>query len=189
MQARWQLHLLNFVLPPSCRSVVVAGRSSAKLEHYQEHMERLLPGRFDFQLTQSVQEMAQRSRLIVTCTNAKEPVLLRSHVAPGTHITAMGSDGVGKQELDANILAAADLVAVDSKTQCVSFGELSFAVSGGLLDMHSPAVVELGELQEQPWRSLDPSRADAVTVADCTGVAVQDVVIADWALSKLLRCQ
>ncbi|MCP3956989.1 MAG: ornithine cyclodeaminase family protein, partial [bacterium] len=63
-------------------------------------------------------EVAGTCGLIVTTTPSTEPLLDADAIRPGTHITAMGSDTAEKQELDAAILARADLVVADSIPQC-----------------------------------------------------------------------
>jgi len=54
----------------------------------------------------------------------------------------MGSDGIGKQELDPKVLEKADLVIADSILQCVKCGETSHAINDGLINEKD--VVEIG---------------------------------------------
>src|SRR5438477_610442 len=63
-------------------------------------------------------EVAHETRLIVTCTPAREPLLHAAAIHPGTHISCVGSDSLGKHEIDAAILSRAALVLVDSLEQC-----------------------------------------------------------------------
>ena len=95
-------------------------------------------------------------------------------VKPGTHITAVGSDTPEKCELDPNILARADLVVADSLEQNLIRGEIHQAVKRSLIN--SQSIVELGDI----FSGLRPGRKqkDSITIADLTGVAVQDLVIA-----------
>jgi len=90
-------------------------------------------------------------------------------INPGTHITAVGSDTPEKCELDPNIVSMADLVVADSLD-----GEIHQAVKRSLISTDD--IVELGEI----FAGLKPGRinADSITIADLTGVAVQDLVIA-----------
>jgi ornithine cyclodeaminase/alanine dehydrogenase-like protein (mu-crystallin family) len=91
-----------------------------------------------------------------------------------TYVTAVGADTLHKQELDPQILAGADLVVAASVSQCLERGELSHATREGLLDADD--VTELGRIaaDEAPGRTYE----DQVTVADLTGLAVQDLQIA-----------
>jgi len=113
--------------------------------------------------------------VIVTTTAATEPVLRADWVRPGTHITAVGSDTPEKQELEVALLARADRVFCDSLEQCLLRGEVSQALRAGVIE--AQAVSELGAvlLDAAPGRG----RADDVTICDLTGVAVQDLHIAE----------
>ena len=122
----------------------------------------------------TLEELASTCDLIVTTTSATAPLLGADMVRRGTHVTAMGSDDHGKQELDAELLGAADVVVADSRAQCVDHGECRAAVEAGRIT--EEAIVELGEVIEDP--SLGRTGADQITVADLTGVAIQDIQIA-----------
>jgi ornithine cyclodeaminase len=104
---------------------------------------------------------------------------------PGQHVTALGSDSPGKQELDAACLDRADLLVVDRLTQCASFGELRHALDAGLRrpDRCVLATAELGEIVA----GVKPGRTTAqqITIADLTGVGFQDTAIASTALQCL----
>ena len=125
----------------------------------------------------SVDELASKCNLIVTTTSAKEALLLADHVQGGTHITAMGSDDHGKQELEAALLGKADLVVADSISQCVDHGECFHAVKEGLVTEES--ILELGNVIKEPTRGR--SNDEEITVADLTGIAIQDIQIAKMA--------
>ncbi|XLM19898.1 ornithine cyclodeaminase family protein, partial [Chromobacterium piscinae] len=119
-------------------------------------------------------EVAAQANLIVTATPSRGPLLQRGWIRPGTHITALGADGPGKQELDPAIAAEADVVVADSLAQCVAYGELSHAVNAGLL---APSrIVELGDALASGVRLRQND--DQITLADLTGIAVQDAAIA-----------
>ena len=119
-----------------------------------------------------IDTLVDRCRLIVTTTPATAPLLEAVHA--GTHITAVGADAPHKQELAPSVLAAADIVAVDSLSQSDSRGEVYRAVDAG--ELGRGAAVELGRIVsgELPGRT----RREQITVADLTGVATQDIEIA-----------
>lgn len=170
VQARRQLELLRGVV--DCTKVTVSGRNEDKLSAYKEEM---AGHGFEITTTRHPEEVAEQCRLIVTTTPASEPLLAVDDIRPGTHITAVGSDTPDKQELDSAILARANLVVADSLSQCRLRGEISQALRAELLNLES--AVELGSIVAGDAAGrLDD---DAVTVADLTGVAVQDVQIAD----------
>jgi ornithine cyclodeaminase len=87
----------------------------------------------------------------------------------------VGSDTPDKQELDPEILGKADLVVADSMEQCLLRGEIHQAIKAGLLEKHQ--MIELGHVIS--GQTLGRESMDQITVADLTGVAVQDLAIAE----------
>jgi ornithine cyclodeaminase len=174
-QARLQLQYLKEVTP--CRRVLLWARSAERAVAFQAafHAEG-----FQIELASTVAELALRSQLIVTTTPARHWLIGADDVQPGTHITAVGADGGGKQELDPRLFARA-VCAVDSRKQCAQFGDSSYAIQEGLIA--SGDLIELGELVQD--RSVGRRDAAQITIADLTGVAVQDIQIAKLALRRL----
>jgi ornithine cyclodeaminase len=165
LQAHLQLDLLRHVTP--CRTAYVWGRDPVKARAFR------VDG-FDVTPVASVGDLAQRCNLIITTTAATHPLLFAHDVMSGRHVTAMGSDMTSKQELDPNLFAKADVRAVDSRTQCFDHGDAGFAVREGIVP--EEGFVELGEIVNNP--QLGRTDKNQITVADLTGVAVQDVAIA-----------
>jgi len=168
IQARLQLKYLDTQI--ACKDVLVWGRSPEKLDLYKKDMQ----ADFNIKTTLNIKDIAQNCNLIVMTTASKSPLLFADDVKAGTHITAVGSDTPKKQELDAKIMAKADLLVVDSIEQCKLRGEASQALRVGLIsteDMNELGNVILGKAAK---RTDDKQ----VTVADLTGVAVQDIQIA-----------
>ena len=174
-QARFQLKYLKEVT--DCRRAIVWGRSDEELEAYRRDME---PEGFALTSTRQMNDLTKASNLIVTATRAVEPVI-EGGVRRGTHITAVGADAPGKQELATQIVARADRVIADSKEQCLAQGEIQTAVKEGLLDPDS--VIELGDVIADPSKGREDD--DQITVADLTGVAVQDVQVAKFVACAL----
>ena len=168
-QARRQLRYLRGVV--DCRDVLIHGRSAEKAAACKRDVE---PLGYTVETTLDAGEVGATCNLIVTVTPSRQPLLKGADIRPGTHITAVGSDTPDKQELDPAILAAADIVVADSIAQCRTRGEIYQAMAAGLLDEDD--VVELGNViaHEELRRASD----EQITVADLTGVAVQDVQIA-----------
>ena len=177
IQARLQLRHLAEVT--RCRDVLVWGRGEPQLEAYRAEMNAL---GFDVQTTHDTAVLQDSCNLIVTTTPASAPLLHAANLRPGTHITAVGSDVPHKQELDSHILARADLVVADSISQCLVRGEIYQALKAGLLEQDE--LVELGQVisGETPGRTA----AAQITVADLTGVAVQDIGIATAVVKQLI---
>ncbi|GMG85250.1 ectoine utilization protein EutC [Paralimibaculum aggregatum] len=118
--------------------------------------------------------LVAESQLVITTTPARQPVLEAGWLHPGLHITAMGSDQAGKNEIDPAALAAADLYVCDRVSQCEALGELRAALAAGLWHRGTPP--ELGAV----IAGSAPGRTDAeqVTICDLTGTGAQDTAIA-----------
>jgi ornithine cyclodeaminase len=121
--------------------------------------------------------------VVVTVTPSRQPLVSAAWLEPGTHLTAVGSDGPDKQELMPEVLARADRVVADRLSQCLELGEIHHAVRSGALD---PArVVELGTLAAGGAGGRGSARE--ITVADLTGVGVQDAAVAGHVVLEALR--
>ena len=118
-------------------------------------------------------EILKQCNLIVTTTPSKSPILNHGELREGTHITAMGSDTPDKQELDSLILGDADLVVADSIQQCMVRGEIHRAIAAGHLNKEE--LVELGNVISGSAKGRTSDQQ--TTIADLTGVAVQDISI------------
>ena len=180
LQARMQVEYLKKIT--ACRKVMVWGRNSEKSKEYCSYMMKL---GFEVRICDSPKYITDSCNLIITTTAATEPILFTDDIQPGTHITAMGSDTPAKQELDSNILGKADCVIADSISQCVERGEISHALKDGKLAKND--IVELGHVLngQNPGRTS----SEQLTVADLTGVAVQDIQIATAVYESYLEKQ
>jgi len=168
IQGRLQLQYLKSVTP--CQKVMVWGMNQSELDRYQSDMTAL---GYTVETTLHAAEVAAACNLIVTVTPSQSPLLKADDIRPGTHITAVGSDTPEKQELDAAILGLADVAVGDSLVQCRQRGEIFKALGANVIAPEKP--VELGSI-------IAGHRAGRVsetqiTVADLTGVAVQDIQI------------
>lgn len=174
IQAEQQLRMLAGVT--ECRRVLVWGRNPARVAAW---CERLADTDFKISIAGELQQIVDSCRLIVTTTPATEPLL--TEVCSGSHITAVGSDTPDKQELAPGILAAADVIAVDSREQCQRRGEVFRALGAGAIGLD--AVVELGDIigGETPGRQNETD----ITVADLTGIATQDIEVARMVYQRL----
>jgi ornithine cyclodeaminase len=173
VQARWQARAHAEILP--LREVWLWGRSPERVRKCRDDIANLVNG-IDVQIAASPADVARHARLIVTATAARVPLLSFEDIAPGTLISAVGSDSPGKRELDPQILANASLVLVDSRQQCERLGELQ----------HAPAAfnraIEMGKFCD-----FHPAfDAGGIIVADYTGLGVEDLFIAEDCYRKLV---
>lgn len=118
--------------------------------------------------------------VIVSITSSFAPLLMDGHVRGATHIAAMGTDTVGKQELDAALVGRARRF-TDEVAQSVALGECQHAVAAGLASAES--ITPLGAVIE----GIAPGRAaDEVTLFDGTGVGLQDLAVAAVAVERAI---
>ncbi|MBT5542769.1 MAG: ornithine cyclodeaminase family protein [Gammaproteobacteria bacterium] len=170
VQARYQARCLMDLMP--IKTINVWGRDSDKSTALQKDLSDL---EVDLVIHKDLAALVSEARLIITTTSSKKAIIQSDWVQPGTHITAVGSDTPEKCELDVNILARADIVVADSITQNELRGEVHQALKSGLIEVSS--LIEIGQIFEGSAQGR--SHYDQITVADLTGVAVQDLVIAE----------
>jgi ornithine cyclodeaminase len=177
VQGRMQLEYLESVI--DCKDVMVWGMTREELDEYMEYME---PMGYNIRTTLKTEEITAHCNLIITATPSKKPLLSADLVRKGTHITAVGSDTPEKNELDPRILREADIVVADSISQCLLRGEIHHALKAGVLEKER--VLELGNVIVNP--ELQRTSEEQTTIADLTGVAVQDIQIAKAVYLALL---
>ena len=111
--------------------------------------------------------------VIITTTPARQALIEKDWITPGTHITAIGADSPGKQELDTALVTAADVLVCDLKSQSLDHGELQHARAAGAIKTEQ--VVELGEVLSGSHSGRTHNAQ--ITIADLTGIAAQDIAI------------
>ncbi|MHA2245694.1 MAG: ornithine cyclodeaminase family protein [Candidatus Hodarchaeales archaeon] len=168
IQGKMQLQYLKNVI--DCRKALVWGINNEELDKYKQDMAN---SGFNIETTLNSEDITNTCNLIVTCTPSKKPLMKVEQIRKGTHITAMGSDTAEKQELDSAILQKADRVIVDSIFQAETRGECYKAMKDNKITKED--LVEIGIMI---WdKNLQRASDDEITVADLTGVAVQDIQI------------
>ena len=109
--------------------------------------------------------------IVVTMTNAKDPVLDAGWVKGGAHVNAAGSNVATRRELPADLIAKAGLIAVDSLEQArIEAGDLILADDW-------KNVVELKNVK----RSHEPGR---ITIFKSVGIGLEDVAVGGWIYEK-----
>jgi alanine dehydrogenase len=124
-------------------------------------------------------EQACDCDLLVTTTPSRTPIVMSAWVHEGTHINAIGADAPGKEELDPAILKRGR-VFVDDPAQATHSGEVNVPISRGLFTEAEIA----GTLGEVVLGKKGRERPDQITVFDSTGLAIQDLAIAEIALES-----
>lgn len=120
--------------------------------------------------------------ILITVTPSQQALVEKKWIRPGTHISAMGADTKGKQELDPALVATAAIF-VDEAAQSFSIGECQHAYAAGLIgekDVRASLGAVVAGMAE------GRRNADEITLFDGTGVSLQDLVVADLAAKRAI---
>jgi ornithine cyclodeaminase/alanine dehydrogenase-like protein (mu-crystallin family) len=118
---------------------------------------------------------AEDKDIVITATTSREPVLNGHWLAEGTHINAIGSNFLGKAEIDAVAVRRCDSIVVDSKDQArLEAGDFVQALEDG--SIHWADVHELGQVIV--GRYTGRAHPQDVTLFKSLGIAVEDVAVA-----------
>jgi ornithine cyclodeaminase/alanine dehydrogenase-like protein (mu-crystallin family) len=194
---------LKYLAPPDARAALLVGagalaRLTARAMVAQLPLERItvwnrsperaetlareLAPLVEARVAPALESAVRDHRVIVTATASTTPLIRASWVAPGTHITSAGTGSPEKVELEPALLARADKLVVDRLFQTERYGNLHHALTAGVMT-RDRVYAELGELAagRRPGRES----AGEITVADLTGVGVQDAAIAQAVVQAL----
>jgi ornithine cyclodeaminase len=167
LQAYLQVVALSLVR--DLREVRVWGRDQTSARRLASKLSKTLG--LEAEAHSSSASTLSEADVVVMSTASTEGLIRWEELPAGVHVTAMGSDMPGKRELGEEILQKAS-VFCDSVSQCRELGELQ----------HAPDVdaTEIGSVVtgRKPGRETD----DQITVADLTGMGVQDAAIVQLAL-------
>ena len=183
VQARYQIESLALVR--RLREVRIYGRNRERARACADDLESSAApdDRCRYIVSESIAEAVNGADIVITVTSSRAPLLRADWLGSGCHVTAVGSDGPDKQELEPELLARADLIVADSRVQCLRLGEIHHAVESGAITEDDIAA-ELGEIIGG-LKSGRSSEHD-LTVCDLTGVGVQDVAAASLVLQRAL---
>ncbi len=176
-QARLQAQFLKHI--SECREIVLWGRNKKNTEKCKKD---LMQFGFLVEIVNLPNEVSQSCNLIITTTSSKTPLLKEVDINEGTHITAVGSDTPFKNELEPSILSMANIVVADSISQCLVRGEISHAIKTN--DITKEMVIEIGTLLSSS--NIGRTQKEQITVSDLTGIAIQDLNIAEFIYEKYL---
>jgi ornithine cyclodeaminase/alanine dehydrogenase-like protein (mu-crystallin family) len=165
-------HLRSFKRAMALPTAIVFDRMPGAAAAFAHDLARDLD--IDIRIAKSAGDAAAAADICVTCTTAREPVLFRGDVRPGTFVAAVGADNPDKQEMDPDLMAASTVV-VDLLDQCAASGDLHHAIAAGAMrktDVH-------GELAEIVAGIKPGRRSDSeIAIFDSSGTALQDVAVA-----------
>ncbi|MCV2894180.1 cyclodeaminase [Lentibacter sp. XHP0401] len=173
VQARLQMQAAYLARP--FERLLVYGRDMQKAARCAADLSEALG--IDCEMITDAADLVAQSQLVVTTTPARMPVLKAEWLHEGLHITAMGADQTGKNEIDPRALALADLYVADRASQVDVSGELEAALAAGAWPLGTQPV-ELGDVITGKAAGRQ-SEAD-ITICDLTGTGAQDTAIATY---------
>lgn len=124
-----------------------------------------------------LETLAKNCNVIITTTPSETPLLKADSLSDDTLIIAVGADAPGKQELDAALVLECAQIVCDKVDQCLDHGELQTAHQAGRLE--TAKIRELGDIIQN-----GEQQRDILTLVDLTGVAAQDIAIAQHVYNK-----
>jgi alanine dehydrogenase len=130
---------------------------------------------------ETAEEAVRGAQIVVTATNAKEPVISSDWIEPGAHINVMGSNQANRREIPTDLVHRADCIVVDSIEQArMEAGDLIMALDDK--DWSSPRIVELKDVAA--GRVHARTAPDQITVFKSIGLAVEDVIAAAFVYER-----
>lgn len=176
---RAYMQLKSLITVRQIRTVSVWAPSRTGTDNYVNSM--IEDYELDIRLAPSIEAAVRVADLIITVEGGQENLIKADWLKPGVHITSIGCNGFLKQELETSVLARADVIITDDFEQCAAFGEIRPALAAGTITKED-VQGDLGDLiiGKIPGRT----HPDQITVADLTGLEVQDTVVATQALQK-----
>jgi alanine dehydrogenase len=110
--------------------------------------------------------------VVITSTNARDPLFDGNWLEPGAHVNAIGSNALIRREIDDTTVRRSALIVVDSKEQArLECGDLLGPLERGLI--HWEQIRELGDVVA----GYTPGRRQAsdITLFESHGLAVWDL--------------
>jgi ornithine cyclodeaminase/alanine dehydrogenase-like protein (mu-crystallin family) len=173
-QALWQLRAAY--LARKFDRVLIWSRRASQAAALVQRIESLLP--VSARVAGTIEEAVALAQLVISTTASREPLLHETHLHPNLHITALGSDATGKRELSDSLLRNVDLYVADDLVQCRALGELQTICPSEIVSIAALGDIVSGERQGR-------TSENQTTVADLTGLGMQDTVIANEAYRRL----
>jgi alanine dehydrogenase len=127
-------------------------------------------------------EMAAEDKdIVITATNSREPVFNGNWISEGTHLNVIGSNFLGKAEVDSVCVRRCASIIVDSKDQArIEAGDFTQALEDG--SIHWSDIHELGQVIV--GRYTGRAHGEDVTLFKSLGIAIEDVAVAGMVYQK-----
>jgi ornithine cyclodeaminase/alanine dehydrogenase-like protein (mu-crystallin family) len=170
-QARTQL--LAVCRVRKVRRVQVYSPNEERRSRFAAEMSELC--QCDVQAVPRPELAAEDKDIVITATSSREPVLNGNWISEGTHLNVIGSNFLGKAEVDAVCVRRCASIIVDSKDQArLEAGDFVAALEEG--SIHWADIHELGQVIV--GRYTGRAHAEDVTMFKSLGIGVEDVAVA-----------
>ncbi len=167
---------------PSCCSRRARLTLWNRTREHAEALARELAPLVQTRVAPALEPAVREHRVVVTATSSATPLVMAAWVRPGTHVTSVGTGSPDKVELEPALLARADKLVADRVSQTERYGNLRQAMAAGAVT-RGRVYAELGDLAAA--RLPGRETVNEITVADLTGVGVQDAAIAQTVVEAL----
>lgn len=131
-----------------------------------------------FEAVKDLETAVKESHIIITVTPSRKAILKKEWIQKGTHISCIGADMEGKQEIESEIMESA-VIFVDDMEHCRDVGEIEKPLKEGVLS-EDDIIGEIGELIL--GRKIGRTNDNQITIFDATGMALMDIATAKVAL-------
>lgn len=161
-QARAQLEAVLAVRPIS--EVRIWSRNREKCEKFAKDFGPLVA------IADSASDAVRNTQIVITATNAKDPVFAASDIAAGTHINVMGSNHPARREVPSDLFERCSRIVADSVEACrIEAGDL-------LLGLDEAGWARVEELAGAAARQ-SPTE---ITLFKSVGLGLEDVAVAGY---------
>lgn len=181
-QAETQLQAIASVR--KLESIYVYGRDRERRRAFAEKMTGLLEQ--EVRPVETPAEAVRGRDIVVTITNASEPVFDGKLLEPGTHINAAGGNVRTSREIDEVAVTRAGVIAADDlEAAKLESGDLNWPIEGALMSWDK--VYELAHIVA----GLMPGRRseDEITLFESQGIALEDVAAASLVYERARQRQ
>jgi len=132
-------------------------------------------------MASSVASLLSDSDVVITTTPAAHALFAAEDAHAGQHFVGVGADGPEKQELPPGLYARAGVILTDDHAQCLALSDFGRAVRTGVVAADADRA--FGDVIGATVAVED--KPGAITIVDLTGLAAQDIAIANLFFRKL----
>jgi ornithine cyclodeaminase/alanine dehydrogenase-like protein (mu-crystallin family) len=177
-------HVRSLLHARPLRSIVVYSPNAQRARVFVDAVAAEYPD-VAFELAPSAREAVEGADIVLTATNAREPVLEHVWLSPGAHVNAVGASLRSHRELDVATVAASELFTDSLESIANEAGEFQLAISEGAIDGPQFVRAVIGEVVNgsHPGRS----GPQALTLFRSLGIGVEDLAAAELAVANARR--